>query len=667
MGSLYRTGARWTVLCGLFCLINQYATGASPNREPGKPGDLFTTTNVWSVHLTFTAEQWNTMEPTGGGGGFFGRQGRPVNGPGGPGGFGPAMFVAPGFLKAGDQNGDGKLSKQEFNGLGEKWFTEWDKGKNGRLNADQLRAGLNAAFVPPDFGRPGGGPPGGRGMGMNLQGAEGKRNGLASAIGIEFKYVHADMEFEGRVLKDVAVRYKGNGTFMQSRGSLKRSLKIDLNKYVKGRTMAGVSKLNLHNNVTDASWMNEVLSHRLFRDAGAPAPRTAYARVYVTVPGKYENRYVGLYSLVEDVDKNFAEERFSTRKGAIFKPVTPSLFSDLGDDWTRYNQTYDPKTELSEKEKRRVIEFAKLVTNADDAEFAAKLADYLDLDEFARFMAITVWLSTMDSILGPGQNYYVYLDPGTRKFQFIPWDLDHSFGQFGMRGSQEQRENLSIHKPWQGENRFLERVFKVAAFKRLYLARLDEFNKSVFKPERFYQQVDEIASVIRPAVKEESETALERFDKVVAGESVEPAGFGEPRPGARGPRFGGPGGFFQAVKPIKGFVKARAESVIDQVAGKPEGQTIGEFGFGGGDRGGRGPGGFGPGMFLGNNFMTALDADKDGTVSRDEFKQGFARWFESWNTDHSGVLTDDQLRAGINSEFSPFRGGPPGNPPPGEQ
>jgi len=41
-------------------------------------------------------------------------------------------------------------------------------------------------------------------------------------------------EFDGQVFKDVAVRYKGNGTFMQSRGSLKRSLKVDLNKYVKG-------------------------------------------------------------------------------------------------------------------------------------------------------------------------------------------------------------------------------------------------------------------------------------------------------------------------------------------------------------------------------------------------------------------------------------------------
>src|SRR2546430_9931967 len=52
--------------------------------------------------------------------------------------------------------------------------------------------------------------------------------------------------------------------------------------------------------------------------------------------------------------------------------------------------------------------------------------------------------SDLDSILGPGQNYYAYLRPGTQKFQFIPWDLDHSFGQFGMMGSQEQRENLDI-------------------------------------------------------------------------------------------------------------------------------------------------------------------------------------------------------------------------------
>src|SRR4029079_3293323 len=158
-------------------------------------------------------------------------------------------------------------------------------------------------------GRPGG--PGGP-AGMMLQGREGARNGLASAMGIEFKYVHADLDFEGTTIKNIAVRYKGNGTFIQSRSGPKRSMKIDLDEFDKKQDLAGVKKLNLNTGVTDGSEMNEVLSPRLFRDAGVPAPRTAYARVYVTVPGKYDRQFLGLYSLVENIDGDFLKDRFGS-------------------------------------------------------------------------------------------------------------------------------------------------------------------------------------------------------------------------------------------------------------------------------------------------------------------------------------------------------------------
>ena len=192
----------------------------------------------------------------------------------GSGRFGASMFLAPSMMAEGDKDQDGKLSENEFADLAEKWFAAWDKEKAGTLTADQLAAGLGTVVGP----RPGGPPPGPRGGGFNLQGPPGKRNGLASMMGIEFTYVHADLEFEGQQFKNVAVRYKGNGTFMESRGSEKRPLKIDLNEFEDGHKLADQAQLNLHNNVTDPSWMNEVLAHRLFRDAGVPAPRTAFAR-----------------------------------------------------------------------------------------------------------------------------------------------------------------------------------------------------------------------------------------------------------------------------------------------------------------------------------------------------------------------------------------------------
>jgi spore coat protein H len=377
-----------------------------------------------------------------------------------------------------------------------------------------------------------------------LQGAPGKRNGLAAARGIEFHNVHADLAIDNTRFRDVAVRYKGNGTYFDGDG--KFSFKIDFNEYVKGQNYGGITKLNLHSNVTDPSWMNEPLAYRLYRDAGVPAPRTGYARLTLVVAG--QTRFAGLYSLVENVDGGFTDRALAAAKGgALFKPVSVSLFRYLGEDWTKYDQTYDPKSSLTPEQKKRIIDFTRLVTQAGDSEFASRLGEFVDLDEFASYMAVTVYLSDMDGMLGPGQNFYLYLNPKTRKFFFIPWDQDHSFGQFPFGGSQDQRTHLSIHKPWMGQKRFMERFFAVASFKSLYLKKLEEYSRTIFQPQRFAAQVDEIAAVIRPVVKEESK--LDRFERAVAGTS-------------------------RSIVPIKPFVKLRTQSVIDQLAGKSQGKRI---------------------------------------------------------------------------------------------
>jgi type 1 glutamine amidotransferase len=52
-------------------------------------------------------------------------------------------------------------------------------------------------------------------------------------------------------------------------------------------------------------------------------------------------------------------------------------------------------------------------------------------------------------------------------------------------------------------------------------------------------------------------------------------------------------------------------------------------------------------------LFTALDTDKDGTLTRPELEAGFQSWFTAWDTTHSGALTQPQILAGISSLLPP--------------
>lgn len=390
-------------------------------------------------------------------------------------------------------------------------------------------------------------------------GPEGGRNGISAQRGVEFEYVRASLDLDNLHFDDVAVRAKGNGTFTPVARFPKPSLKIDLNKYVKGQKLAGVSTINLHNNITDASWMNEVLAFRLYRDAGVPAPRTAWARVYVTVPGG-EAKYLGLYSLVENVDTNFTASRLKVDGGALLKPVTLVPFLFLSRNWTDYNQMYDPKTELTEAERTRIMDFCDLLTNASDQAFASRVGEFVDLEAFARYMAVVVWMANPDSVLQQGQNYYAYLHPTSRKFSFFPWDQDHSFGQFVPFTSPESQQQLDILRPWRNrfegapfaaqlENRLMSRTFALETFRKPYLAAMAALVRTVTMPDRLIRQVDELGALLGPVVAEEPKDG-----RVMAfAESLGEATFKRPI------------NQNVTVVPIKPFIRARQASVLAQL------------------------------------------------------------------------------------------------------
>ncbi|MDB6053238.1 MAG: Inner spore coat protein [Verrucomicrobiales bacterium] len=391
---------------------------------------------------------------------------------------------------------------------------------------------------------------------IELRNPKAKRNGLAGVVGIDFNWAEGRLEFADQPLEKVGVRYRGNGTYLNSLFGPKQSFKVDLNRQVPPQTLAGVRALNYVNAIPDNSYLHDALGQELFRALGVVAPRTSYSYLTLDVPGKFTNQALGLYVLIENIDADFALDRLGSKKAAIFKPVTYDLFKDLGKDWKAYEATYDLKTKAPATQLERVMEFSSFVTSASDEEFARRLPEFLEIEEYAGFVAGHVLLSSYDGYLANGQNYYMYLNPKSNRFGFISWDQDHAWGEFGYVGKAAKREHANIWHPAVYPNHFLERVMRVDTFQKAYRAKLEWALANYFSVERLYPRIDSLAAKLRPAIGAESQFRLGRFDSAISTNWLP------------GPRDGAPEGPAAPVHQLKLFITNRTKSIRDQLDGK---------------------------------------------------------------------------------------------------
>jgi len=106
-----------------------------------------------------------------------------------------------------------------------------------------------------------------------------KRETHRSAFGMEFPWAVASLTAEGKTIEKVGLRYKGNSTYGATARNLKRSLKVDIDRHDEAARFHGLKSLSLHSEVMDATRSREALAYSIYRAAGVPAPRTAFAEV----------------------------------------------------------------------------------------------------------------------------------------------------------------------------------------------------------------------------------------------------------------------------------------------------------------------------------------------------------------------------------------------------
>lgn len=397
-----------------------------------------------------------------------------------------------------------------------------------------------AAMQPKEPDRPFGGPPGG--------GPPGGRGGPPGPMPNEYPYVKGRFAYDGESLADVGVRFKGNSSYRFAGDGIKRPFHLDFNRYVEGAQFHGLKSLCLSNNAMDESHVREAVAYEVYRAAGVPAARTAFVELTLDVPGLFDRKLAGLYTAVEPVDKTFLKEHFDSGKGMLLKPERVHGIEYFGDDWKAYER-YTPKDDPSKKEKARFIAFAKLVNRADDATFRKEIGDYLDVPGFLKFVAATAYLANMDSFLGPGHNVYIFLNPTTNRFHFLPWDLNQAFGTMFPFGAIDRQANLSILHPHAGRNVLIDRLLADSEVKAAYLAEWKKLASTAFATDKVLKLVADCSAVVKEAMVRDA--AANRGGRRPMG----------PPPGPGGGRG----------MTLTEFVTARGKSVADQLAGKSTG------------------------------------------------------------------------------------------------
>ncbi len=385
-------------------------------------------------------------------------------------------------------------------------------------------------------------------------------------VWVKASFEHGSAEHGGTLLAEVGLRFKGNSSYALATHSLKRPMKVDFDRDVKGQSFRGMTQINLHNNALDPSHLREALSYWVFREAKVAAPRTAYALVYLTVDGVHARKLLGLYTLVEEVDEAFLESRFGTAKGLLLKPENAFDLPHKGGEFKKFEEMYRPKTKGTEATAKRLVEFTRLIHKADDATFEKEIANYLEMDVFLRFIAVNALLANTDSFLTTGHNFYMYVHPQTLKLHFVPWDLNLSLAGFDWVGSHQELVRLSLRKPYVPPNRLLDRVLGIPR----YEARLREVTgdvvKEVFNARRLNERLDQFERVI--------EAARERALGPATGPTTRPSGVGNVVAKAHW--------LIPTPMGAREFLNARVAAVEGQLAGRDEGYepawTKGPFG-----------------------------------------------------------------------------------------
>lgn len=295
-------------------------------------------------------------------------------------------------------------------------------------------------------------------------------------------FVPADVEIAGTRIRNVAIRSRGSG----SRNPNKLGLRLDFNKYVTGRTIAGVRALDLDNLLQDPSMMREQLAMEFFARMGEPASRESYVHLFINGVDH------GLYSLVEEVDEYLTQRTLGDNTGFLFEwhYMFPFFDTYLGDDLTPYKPILEAKTHILDADTTLytpIRDMFREINGPDDAVWRERVEQYVDLSQYMKHVAIENYLAEWDGLTGNygKNNFFLYRSGGSTRHRYLVWDRDNAM--LAIDSSVFQRTDQYV---------LFRRAVAIPELRNLYLDTLDKCVQVALQDGWFESEVNRMATLI---------------------------------------------------------------------------------------------------------------------------------------------------------------------------
>lgn len=285
--------------------------------------------------------------------------------------------------------------------------------------------------------------------------------------------------FEGTVTVDgtrltrATIKKKG---FLGSLSIYRPSLKLKFDEYLDGQAVSGLDAMTLNNAQQDPSIVRQCLGYALFAKAGLVAPRCNYAHVRVN------GTDLGVYAHVEAIDKDLLRRRFDRPGGNLYEGT-------LSDFNPTFERTFDLKSTAVDRSDLATVTAA---LTAPDAELLARLEPLVDVTQFIDFWAMETLLRHWDGYASNTNNFFIYRDPSTSKFVFLPWGADAVFTAGGP--TMDNPDGLLLR----GE--LTRRLYQLPETRARYLARVRFMLDTVFDEAALRAEVSRMEALVSPLV-----------------------------------------------------------------------------------------------------------------------------------------------------------------------